>query len=128
MAAAAVGPKVEEFKALTTHLLQDPHLEEAFDLVRQAVRILEAGSDDLLQKSQLLGRATHTQDLRPDVPFWIRCDSEWGRGHGYRDRVRGHNQAWFDDASHAIHQSAVRALVEREWNQTLDRLAAILQV
>ena len=125
MAARSVDRKREDFKAITENLLQDQELEPAFGLVRQARRILEDGTDSLLLQSERLGERIYIQHLEPDSAFWWRCDGEWGQGYGYRDRVAQHHRNWFSDNDQDF-QAMVQELVEREWRQILERLAAIL--
>ena len=127
VATSAVGDKQEEFKVLATNLLQDSDLREAFGLVQQARRIFESGTEDLFQKAQQLGRISH-KDMMFDAQLWNRCDEEWGKGPGYRDRVSKHHQDWFADDSDPIKaQVLVKRLVEEEWEKILDRLKAILE-
>ena len=129
MAVGTVGSKQEAFKAIATNLLQNPELEEAFGLVQQASRILESGTEALFGKSQLLGRTIHTRYMKPAAKLWDSCDEEWGRGPGYRDRVSQHHRDWFtDDRNNITAQAQVLVdLVEKEWQEILERLAAILE-
>lgn len=124
MTASVVSPKTDEFRAITTNLLQDQELEEAFQLVRQARRIFEAGTERLLESVRQLGVAGHTDFMKPDAIFWNRCDSEWGLGSGYKGRVTGHHRGWFD--VHPAIQSRIAELVGSEWQQILARVEAIL--
>ena len=129
MAARAVAPKLDDFKAITEILLQNDELEPAFGLVRQARRILEDGVASLLLSSELLGRRIYIQHLEPDWAFWQWCDNQWGRGYvdglGYRDRVARHHRKWFSDDGRDF-QAMMQDLVEREWRQISARLSAIL--
>ena len=113
VAADAVGSKLDDFKAVATNLLQDPELEEAFGLVQQARRILESGTEVLFRKSQLLGRTSYTEYMKPHVKLWNSCAGEWRRGPGYRDRVSEHHREWFADDSDRIRAQALVELVER---------------
>ena len=65
-----------------TNLLQDPELEEAFQLLRQARRIFASGAERLLEAAQSLGEEAHSDYMEPDDMFWNRCDDEWGPGAG----------------------------------------------
>ena len=103
--------KLEDFKAVAENVLQDPDLKEAFSLVRQALHILESGTEDLLQKSQQLGTTIHT-DMKLDAQLWNSCDEKWRRGP--RDRVSEHHHEWFADDSDRIRAQALVELVERE--------------
>ena len=124
MAARSVVPKLDNFKAITENLLQDEELESAFGLVRQARRVLEDGTESLLRQSELLGSRVYIGYLEPDAGFWEQCDAEWGQGSGYRDRVLERHREWFSRTNQF--QTMVQELVEREWRQTLTRLATIL--
>lgn len=124
-AARSVDHKREDFKAITENLLQDEELEPAFGLVRQARRILEDGVDTLLLRSELLGKRIYIQHLEPDSAFWRLCDGRWGQGYGYRDDVAQYHRNWFSNSDRDF-QAMVQELVDREWRQILDRLAAIL--
>ena len=125
MAARSVTVKLENFKAITENLLQDEELEPAFGLVRQARRILEDGVETLLLRSELLGKRIYIEHLEPDSTFWRRCDVRWGQGYGYRDDVVQYHRNWFSSSDQDF-QAMVQELVEREWQQVLERLAAIL--
>ena len=124
MVASAVSPKLEGFKAITANLLQDSELEDAFGLVQQARRTLEDGTEALLGISHQTGEAVHAAHMRPDDPFWNRCDSEWGQGSGYKGRVVSHHQNWFSAYPEIVVRAEERAGIE--WQQMLERVAAIL--
>lgn len=121
-----VRPKLRDFQAITTNLLQDSELEPAYDLVRQAMRILESESDSLLTKSELLGERIYIEYLEPDAAFWNRCEAEWGAGYGYRDRVLAHNRDWFA-GDNRDYQTMLLELVHREWQRIRERLLGILE-
>lgn len=129
MAVGAVGSKLEAFKAIATNLLQNLELEDAFRLVQQASRILESGTEALFVKSQLLGRTIHTRHMKPDAKLWDSCDEEWGRGPGYRNRVSRHHRDWFtNDRDNITAQAqALIDLIQKEWQEILERLTAILE-
>ena len=125
MAARSVVPKLENFRARIEIILEDEELQPAFDLIGQARRILEDGVNTLLIRSELLGKRIYIQHLKPDSEFWRLCDSRWGQGYGYRDEVAQYHKNWFSNSDRYF-QAMVKELVEREWRQILERLAAIL--
>ena len=126
VAIQTLSDKRQGFRVITQNLLDDPDLEGAHGLVEQARSIFESGVNDILARSQLKGREVHSLALEPDGGFWGRCYDEWGRGSGYRDRVSGHHQNWFDDPIHGHIQAALRAAIHQQWQQILDRVLAIL--
>ena len=127
VAANAVRPTLENFKAVSDNLLRNPDLREAFSLVRQARHILESGTEDLLRKSHQFGTAMY--GFMRYAQLWADCDREWGKGSGYRDRVSKHHQNWFADRrfpDRGKFDSTLFRLIEKEWQEILERLEAIL--
>lgn len=129
VAADAIRSKLDKFKAVAENLLQDPELNDAYSLVRQARHILESGTENLLQKSQHLGTTIHTRYMKTDGRLWDRCDDEWGRGSGYRNRVLEHHENWFSEKGADVPQlsNGLFEYVKKEWQEVLNRLAKILK-
>ena len=123
MAANAVSSKLNGFRAIVTHLLQNPDLEEASGLLRESLRIMESGSEQLRGRIQRYGRDVHTDFMEPDERFWDSCVNERGQG-SYR-RIIAHHDQWFEDNRHQI-TSRAEAMVRAEWQSILERVAAIL--
>ena len=126
--AVLLKPKAAGFAAIAENLLNDPQLADAAELVRQARRILESGVEEALRKIQLLGQANYLEGVKIDQAFWQQCDSEWGAGPGYRDRVSGRNREWFEAEDHAAYQVRIMALIGREWTQMVLRLTGLLDL
>ena len=129
MVARSLFPKRDDFEATAKVIFRDEELEPAFGLVLQARRILEEGINSVLARSESLGERIYIQHLKPHEQIWGLCRNEWGRGHvdglPYRERVAQHHKDWFSNSDRDF-QAMVQELVEREWRQILDRLAAIL--
>lgn len=127
MAFGAVGGKLSGFKEICQTTLNDPDFAEAYPLIEQALRIFEAGTDELLRDAQMFGRTAFTLDLKPAARLWTRCEDEWGQGPGYRERVHRHHKEWFDADQRNISVRA-RSRVEGQWRAILGRVSSVLQV
>ena len=125
MAIAAVESKQEDFKAIAENILQNPELKEASGLVRQVSRMLDAGIQDILDTSQLMGTIIYTGDMKSSSEPWERSNAEWGKGPGYRDRVSKHHKTWFESKDH---QTSVNQLVKTEWQKILEQMLSILEI
>ena len=108
--------------------MQDPDLEDAHDLVRQAHSIIESGVNQLLDVVRSEGIAIHDREMKPDTGLWAQCISEWGQGPGYRVRVYDHNVAWFDNPIRDSAQAEMLEFIESQWRQILERVSAILPI
>ena len=126
-AANVVGRKLNSLSDLTEFFLKDEDLEEAFGLLRQARRVVNDGAESLFKKCEIEGQGIHIGDMEPSTELWNACDGEWGLGPGYRDRVSGHHRDWFDGDSRN-YRLRIQNLIEREWQQILQRLLSILEI
>ncbi len=125
MAISAISPMIEAFRALTNNVLHDDQLEDAYGLVRQALRIIESGEETLFTKCRLAGEDIHTRRMKPAYDLWNKSNSEWGRGlvyPRYRDRVVTHHINWFNSGDH---QKVVENVIQGEWESILKRLSAM---
>jgi transcriptional regulator with XRE-family HTH domain len=127
LAATALGKNVEGFSDLCATLAANPDYKEAIDLIQQADRVLSTTYEELLRKVQLMGQNLFRDELKSDVGFWVACDSEWGRGPGYRDRVSGRNKTWFTASQRQELEQELNTLIEREWIQALERMTALFE-
>lgn len=118
--------KLRGFQEIAKNLLHDDQFEEAYDLVQQAVRILEGGFDSLVRKAQLVGQSIHADEMRGDATFWRELGQEWGRGSGYRDRINRRNQEWFVEGHQGAADRRVIELVREEWVAAVSSVRELL--
>jgi hypothetical protein len=126
MATQATERKLVGFREIAIHLLRDERLADAHDLVRQALRALENGFDDLIRKVQLVGQSIHADELSADADFWHSCEREWGRGSGYRDRVNARNRDWFEEKHGQEADRRVRAVIHKEWKNAITAVCQLM--
>ena len=128
LAALALEPAVERCKGVAGVMQGNPEYAEAKDLIQQTQRVLESAFEELLRMVQLMGRTTFKDALKLDRSLWVKCENEWGRGSGYRDRVADWNKQWFSDPARQEVERELFDLIDREWEALLKRLSSLLQV
>ena len=126
-AANVVGRKLNSFSDLVELFLKEEELEEAYGLLRQAQRLVNAEAESLFKKCEIEGQGIHIRDMEPSADLWIACVNEWGTGSGYRDRVFDHHKNWFAVESRN-YRIGIQNLIQREWKFILDRLSSILEI
>ena len=126
MAFRAISPKVRDFHALASNLMETPDYEEAADLIGQARRLVQTGVNGLYADCQLLGRTVYAETIKRDAALWARCVGEWGQGSGYKTRVLEHHQKWFEVSQEKIDER-INSVVETLWRRTLEPVLAILE-
>jgi hypothetical protein len=127
LAVLALGKAVDEFVGHCKILSATPRYTEATNLIAQAERVLMMSYEDLLRKVQLMAQTTFKDALKVDSAFWQACIAEWGRGPGYKNRVESHNRSWFDRETARKLESELKALIEREWTQSLKTVTDLLE-
>jgi transcriptional regulator with XRE-family HTH domain len=117
-------PKLNGFKEIASNLLNDVQYEDAHDLVRQTIRVLEEGFDNLVRKVQLVGESVHSDDLSVDDAFWANCSRISGRG--YRDRINGQNRQWFEDEHDGDADTRVLGVIAENWSGAVASVRELL--
>lgn len=117
-------PKLKGFKQIAENLLNDDQLADAHDLVRQTVRVLEDGFDNMVRKVQLVGESIHADEMGVDAEFWRACARESGRG--YRDRINSRNQAWFEEQHHGESDARVVEVIRENWGEAIESVRELL--
>jgi len=117
-------PKLSGFKEIANNLLNDDQYADAHDLVRQTVRVLDEGFDNLVRKVQLVGESIHADELGVDDEFWADCDRESGRG--YRDRINNHNREWFEKRHQGDADARVANVIRENWNGAIASVRELL--
>lgn len=111
-------------KVIATSLLDDEELAESHDLVNQTVRVLNDSFDSLVRTVQIVGESIHTDELSADFDFWRDCSRESGRG--YRNRINGHNQKWFEEQRRGEADARVIEAVEQKWTEAVETVRGLL--
>jgi transcriptional regulator with XRE-family HTH domain len=124
MAAQVAEPKLDAFRVIATNVLQTEDFAVAHDLARQAMRTLENGFDVLIRKVQLVGESIYADELVADSGFWQACSTESGKG--YRDRVNGRNQNWFNQPVGKEADSRVNAAIAKEWSAAIASVSQLM--
>jgi len=127
IAALLLGKSVDGFLELCKTMVGTPDYNRATDLIQQAARVLQSSYEEMLRKVQLMGQTAFRDELKLDADFWGYCFLQWGRGPGYRDRVASRNDQWFTEKARLDLEKELRALIEREWTQTLERITALFE-
>lgn len=127
MAALSLGKVVDGFSEICKTLAADPQYAEASDLISQSDRVLLAAYEELLRKVQLMGQTAFRDELKLDANFWVTCNSEWGQGPGYKQRVASHSAAWFKNDPRMELERELLAMIEREWGNAIKRVMGLLE-
>ena len=77
-------------------LTADGDLVLAKHSIEQIGAVADASLRAFLEGAQRIAMEIYREPLTQNS-VWTNCASEWGRGPGFKDRVIGHLQKWFDE-------------------------------
>ncbi len=126
IATSMAAPKLNDFKAIANNLLQDDQCSDAYDLIRQTVRAMETGFDNMIRRAQLVGQSIYSDEMKGDAQHWHMCVEQWGLGNGYRAQVNKLNRVWFEDTHGEEGESRVLNAIKDTWDETLASVRQLL--
>lgn len=126
IATQLIEPKLAGFQSIANNLLEDEQFEEAHDLIRQTVRVIEEGFDNIVRKAQLVGQSIFADELSKDAGFWAECEDQWGRGGGYRNRINERNRQWFEKQGHAVSDARVIHIISDNWTEAVTSIKELM--
>jgi transcriptional regulator with XRE-family HTH domain len=127
LAANSLGRKLQEFQAIAKNLRTNPEYALAVPLIEQAESVLLMAFDGVRNKMRLLGETLFENEMKRDAEFWRNCESEWGQGSGYRERVAERSKRWFGDERKEELNRAIQSLLSTEWADSIARVSALLE-
>ena len=126
MATQLTEPKLDGFRSIADNLLEDDQFTEAHDLIRQSLRALENGFDNIVRKAQLVGQSIYADELVKDANFWADCARQWGQGGGYRLRINDRNRHWFEGNRLNDSDARVLELIAENWAEAIAAVRSLL--
>ncbi|MEY3219133.1 MAG: hypothetical protein RIT27_490 [Pseudomonadota bacterium] len=121
--------RVADFKAVLQMLYNNEDYNEAHAFIRQVENAFDYEYSALLSKIQTTGLSHFSQELASNAGnLWSNCESEWGGGPGYRDRVIKHNRAWFGDSLRTGIDKKIKSELLVEWRKLLETIGKLIEV
>ena len=123
--------RVFELEAALGHMLADDSFAAVHGLIKEALKSADYWREQFVQNATRLGRDAFRPSLGAAIRLWNDCVAEYGRGHGFRDRVADHLQRWFEDEAQGGVLQSIETTLAEQWlacfMSNLERLLASVQ-
>lgn len=78
-------------------LKADPELVPARTTLEEIEAGVGSSRAEFVEALHTAGIEVYRESLRQDSALWRKCAAEWGKGPGFKDRVRGNLERWFGE-------------------------------
>jgi len=106
-----------DLKALLQNMLGQEDLKLAYRFLDQLLSKLEPWKQDFLTDSQNIGEEVFREDL-DNALVWNECETLWGRGSGFRQKVAGNLQEWFVSPEQANLHEQLTTRIKLAWDNS----------
>ena len=80
-------------------LKADPELVPARTTLEEIEAGVGSSRGEFVEALHTAGIEVYREPLKQSSDLWMKCAAEWGQGPGFKDRVRGHLEQWFEEHS-----------------------------
>jgi hypothetical protein len=108
-----LGKFVIAVRARFRALEADPELDSVADHLRLRHSQFEQGIIEVVDQYAIAVRDEVEERLDNDDEVWYQCASEWGRGPGFKERVKVHLNTWSrqQDSLHAHQSTDIKVII-----------------
>ena len=109
-------PRVQALAGLISNMLGDTDLEPAHRFLEALKSSIEGWNAAFLETVRNVAAEVFRPALDDARAFWAECESEWGQGSGYRDRVHERIRIWFEDPDRQHLHRTLDQRMRRTWD------------
>jgi len=106
---------VLEYEAALGRLLADDDFAPVHGFLKEALKSVGHWRDEFLQAATRLGKDAFRPALKGAISLWNDCAAEYGKGHGFRDRIASHLRIWFEDSAQNGVLEFIESGLDEEW-------------
>jgi hypothetical protein len=98
---------------------RDPGLVMATRVLEQIEASLQQWRTVFAEAARTAGSEVYREKLQNEAILWAECATQWGRGSGFKLRVKERLQRWFEDQSDLA--TRLEKVVASRFNETVVR-------
>ena len=119
------GSWFDKLQAILDTLKQDKDLVLAKKTIQQVERGARSWQRNFAEASRTATVEVYREPLESDQAFWSECASQWGKGPGFKNRVKTLVDGWFETHPDLVDdlESVIASLWEANVLQPLKRLS-----
>jgi transcriptional regulator with XRE-family HTH domain len=126
-AVKSISGMISELNTIIKNLQSRPDLETAHEFLQELVHFCNSETEKLYQGIQKFGQEIYKHKMVECSGLWGSLQEEWGKGPGYKLRVSGKTESWFENQDqarlHAIIQNRIAAI----WKETISKFEDLVK-
>lgn len=110
-----------ELNAVIKNLMTQEGMEPAKEFLNELLHFCNSESERMYQDIQRLGQEVYRSSLYESEDLWGWLQLQWGRGPGYKIRISGRTQEWFEDLERQRLNEAIQRQIVSMWEKLLEK-------
>lgn len=119
----------QNLNSLLNNMKQQDDLKPIHAIIQQLSDMSEDRINEIYTDAYIEGKDLVQTPLYYDVELWKEIQNEWGKGPGYKMRVKKHIQDWFEtNDRYLTYDTAITSLIEKQWKEFLNEINDMIQI
>jgi transcriptional regulator with XRE-family HTH domain len=123
----SIAGMLAELITIIKNLQAREDLEPAHEFLKELLHFCNSEAENLYQEIQRLGQAIFKEKLHDSDKLWHYLQDQWGRGAGYKLRVSGKTQEWFNEDEQKKTHNLIQNRIAKSWEEMLSKFEDLAQ-
>lgn len=123
----AFGEAVDQIRYVFRNFLGQDDMKAAHPFIGQLMEAIGDQVEELYESTAKVGRENYEKELIMDASFWLQQRAEWGRGTGYKQRIAGGTNSWFENHTSTKTDATIQHHVMKRWQDLINQVESLVE-
>lgn len=116
----------DELLYLLNNMLEQENLKPVHALLKQLKNTTERQINKIFTDVFSTGQDVYKDKLEADMELWAHMAKHWGKGPGYKDRIKNDTSEWFQSNEYAKLEKTVLNEFIKQWNSYVNEIKGLV--